>query len=164
MDNFTKVPYPQVIKRVLEAINCPLTISGCYEAAAILRSREADAIRITSGEFEGCWDSERINSEIADQVLLQYPQLLPIIKDFRDEGSDFCSLCGWLNHFIESVAWLTGNRPWIFCDMIPVKRGPKLCCGMLNVVNSKYFVCSDGKLQKVYDSALEMAFDGWTVD
>jgi len=131
-------------------------------------------MRLTSGEFEGCWDDERIDSKIAKKVLAKHPELQAIVDDLIEEGANYSGLCGRLNNFIEKVAWLAGNRAWPCGEfsVIPVKSQGG--CGILEIKDKKYLVFkykqSDsylptrGKFWKSYDSALEMAFDGWSVD
>jgi hypothetical protein len=169
----TKVPYPQVFRRLLETLNLPITVQSLHKAAEILQSRKADKMRLTSGEFEGCWDDERIN-KIAKEVLAQHPELQAIVDDCEEEDVHYSLLCGWLNNFIEKVAWLGGNRPWPCAEYLVVPVKSEEGCGILEVKDKKYLVFrykrsdsllpSRGKFWKSYNSALEMAFDGWSVD
>lgn len=172
----TKVPYPQVIRCLLELLELPIDIQGCRRAAEILRSREAVMIRLgpEAGEYAGCYDEERVDKEIGDSVLQQYPQLNPLVQDFLDEGASYCSLCGWLNDFTESVAWLAGDRRLPSNKFVFVKRSHQgQCqCGIMFWLEDRYRIQNRSdehpgpteEILGIYPTAFEAALDGWRVD
>ncbi len=159
----TKVPYPQVIRRSLEALKLTATLNGVRQAASILKSREAVKLRIGSGEYAHCIDEDQIDAHIADKVLQKYPQLQPVIDDFREEGCGYGTLCLWLNDFLEDVGWLAGNRPWV-AEYLPVKNFQST--GVLALTDAGYVVYEHGPEKEVcrYSTAFEAVLDGWKVD
>jgi len=181
----TKVPYPQVIRRLLEALDLPINLQGCQKAAELLKSHTAVEIRLSESEairqfgsdiYTGCYNDRRINAEIAVDVLTRLPSLVPLVEDFRNEDSDYSSLCAWLNRFIEDVAWLAGNRKWPVDFCITVKRSVagKFQGGVLRFEGSTYIVRGRDSSTMIgretdevlgrYRGAFAVALDGWSVD
>jgi hypothetical protein len=155
--------YPQVICELLQLLNCSLDLAGCRQAAEMIRSREATQILIKDGFFAGCFDGEEIDRQIGNAVLQQYPQLVPLVASLKEEGSGFYGIASWLNDFVESVAFLSGNRP------LPTKnfsfvKGEK-GFGVLIFEEGYYHIRSrDSDETWSYSTAFEMALDGWRID
>ena len=170
----TKIEYPQVLQRLLTLLNLPFSVASLQEAARLLRIKEALSIKLRSGPYKGCWDNKKIRSQIANHVLKELPQLVPLISEFEEEGHHYTQLCVWLNLFLEQTAWLSGNRPWPISLFIPVKRSNdgKFESGVLISNDTGYHIYKhDGpltpnlnKLIHSYPTALEAALDEWTID
>lgn len=165
----SKVSYPNVLIKALKALKCSLDLKGCYEAFKMLNVEKVLQIKIVEGEFCGCFDNNRINEEIFSNIVSKYPELFPIIEDFRDEGSDYSGLCSMLSEFIEDVCQLSGNRTLILDDIIPdfmpVKKFLKgeLLCGTLCRNNSGY-ILTHNFMETKFQTAFDVALDGWAVD
>ena len=159
----TKCPYPQVIGELLQLLNCSLDLDGCHQAMRLIRSRSAAQILIKDGPYAGCHDDEEIDRQIGKPVLRRYPQLGPLVVRFEEEGAGFHTIVAWLNDFIDSIAWLSGNRP-LPTDSFSFVKSEK-GHGVVIFGDGEYHVRSKC-LNKTwsYPTAFAMALDGWRID
>lgn len=155
--------YPRVIGSLLDHLGLPRTSAGCQRAHRALKVSKAMGIRIKEGEFEGCLDSGRIESEVLPSVLKRRPELNAFLVEF---GEGFATLCSWLDSFMEGLHLLSGNRPLPMHHGVHVKDlGEALRFGFLVWAEGAYIVKlkeSDGALR--YETAFDCAMDGWSVD
>ena len=167
----TKVPYPQVLQRLLAALRLPVTLNGMQTAAKIIKSREV----VNTRHENGYVDEDQI-IKIEQKVVGKYPALKELVQDFIDEGCGYSTLCRWLNDFLEDTDFLAGNRPWIIDDIIPVKcASNKFDFGVMIVGVSGYTIYEHKAGSDIpfipgqsviatYKTAFEAALDGWKVD
>jgi len=159
----TKISYPQVIGELIQLLDCPQDLAGCYQVMKMIRSQEAVQILIKDGLYAGCYDDEEIDRRVCIPILQQYPQLEPLVTRFKDEGGGFSMLAAWLNDFVESVAWLSGNRP-LPTDRFSFVKNAK-DCGIITFGDGCYRIRSrDTNEIWSYHTAFAVAMDGWRID
>jgi hypothetical protein len=163
------ISYPQVIGELLRLLNCTLDIAGCHQAAKMICSQEVEKIRIKEGPCKGCYDGKEIDRQIGNAVLRQYPQLQPMVDQYIDECEGFYGIAVQLNDFIEVVAYLSGNRSLPTDDYSFVKGEKGYGMIMFKEEGGCYIIRSRTNEAspietRTYQTAFEMAMDGWRID
>ena len=156
---------------LIETIKCfdvEVSEKSCRFIIEELDAHKAMKITYDEGDFKGCCDHESAMEQIGNKVLEKWPKLSVVLNQWVDEGCSYGSLCGLFVDFLESVAWLAGNRavpmPSLFYQhplAIPVKRIPTMDFGFLV---DKTIEDRGGNRQWKYDDYFQMAIDGWRVD
>jgi hypothetical protein len=126
----------------------------------IIKELSADAaVKIVCSK--GYYNHEAAMKKIGNKVVKKWPKLSVVLNQLVDEGSCYGFLCAYIIDFMESIAWLSGNRAWPVSYGIFVKRIQSKDFGILV---DRTIKSSDSDHQWNYDDYFQMAMDGWKVD
>lgn len=165
--------YPKILAHVADVLGFDSTLDGFRKMAKAMRVQEVEAetYKIPKGRYAGCYDDEKIDAKIATEVLKQFPALILVLQH---ENDHYSTLCGWLDGFLEDVAYLNGDRPLpegLPDSMMPVKRAGLTKAGdknenhgMMHMDHCIIFSHQTHKQIAKYDNLFEMALDGWRID
>lgn len=116
--------YPQAVVRIVEHLGLPKDRNGLLQLSNILMIPKVRETTIREGEFEGCLDTERIDSEILPKVLQEHPEVRAFLErpDMKENEVTLATLANWSHSFIERFHLILGDRPLPSHHVVPVKN------------------------------------------
>jgi hypothetical protein len=156
----------QLVKETLTALGLPVSVEGLVRALEIIDSKKVLSTKILDGDFKGCFDTERIESEFLPKVLENYPKIKSLVQAVQEEGEGLTYICTVLNWSLENVYLLGGNRPLPFDTGVSVKnfKHKDLKFGILFWLETQCLVKSFNEEEQSYKTVFCAFMDGWLVD
>ena len=166
--------------RIVERLGLPKDRNGLLQLSNILMIPKVRDTTIKEGEFEGCLDTERIDSEILPNA---HPEVRAFLErpDMKENEMDLATLANWSHSFIEGLHLISGDRPLPSHHVVPVKNiihldyrgnpGPEFGFLKWSGPGCKVLVTSDSSMERGHESyeveyptMWEAFVNGWNVD